>query len=703
MKTTKESFESTSTRHSLPLQNDMSRIKHELQLSSNLSKSKIIPVSKLTHLSNINNLSHWIKKFGSKADKLLKENSQTFTDQNGIKRYLNNWMIVDESANDYLTYKGIQIFYSQTGCIHKRVCCQHLEEKNDEEVEEGPMINEEDSKTQNPLNTSINHTTSLPYDNTNQDIINTSFLNDWHKLWTYFENDKEDEIAIQAPLFRLFVEYFFHRRTAQFMIFLFVYNYIVYTILFIMFPSAFSPFLYVYHYLDTFVQLLTYFIAAILFKGSLVELFWDPIEIEKANKRKSALNDTKPWTYHYSVHWCSSFYQIYAKGMKELKTLTKELQIREKKLNSSQKRNPSYYELLNISLKFLNRHNGIDPKEINFDRPTYRMMLLFVLFVFPIYLFLSLYFSSYYLWVIPKCESDFSSSFCQYYVYFAILSIGSLSAYIMQLIFGSCVLVSLVGLAYGGEIVFRLTDSWRKKFSGLRRVKKDKLCYCIGLTNLELSQFQTIPTNSTSHHDGQNLSLNSQPYSSNSTTQISTIQSESDKLIWEEYDSTLLNNDISDLIKRDAIEHYLFIKNVMKSADHIWSPILSGCFLLSLYIILTYFSYLMIYNGAVTKFSLFRIVFMICVRALFLIVYPIVSISHANSYIYEIKTTFVNSSESDFVILGGRSKWIPFIESCSIAWTYYGIWITWDRLFGLLSTAAAGIIAFIFTIFTQEF
>jgi hypothetical protein len=70
-----------------------------------------------------------------------------------------------------------------------------------------------------------------------------------------------------------------------------------------------------------------------------------------------------------------------------------------------------------------------------------------------------------------------------------------------------------------------------------------------------------------------------------------------------------------------------------------------------------------------------------------------VSMSHANAYLYEIKGMFEKSALDDFLVLGGREHWIALIEACPIVWTYYGIWITYDRLQGLLYTSFVGIVA----------
>ena len=50
------------------------------------------------------------------------------------------------------------------------------------------------------------------------------------------------------------------------------------------------------------------------------------------------------------------------------------------------------------------------------------------------------------------------------------------------------------------------------------------------------------------------------------------------------------------------------------------------------------------------------------------------------------------------VFLGGKEKWQEFVSAVPPAWTLFGIWITYTRITGVLSTAltAAGTVAFTF-------
>lgn len=34
---------------------------------------------------------------------------------------------------------------------------------------------------------------------------------------------------------------------------------------------------------------------------------------------------------------------------------------------------------------------------------------------------------------------------------------------------------------------------------------------------------------------------------------------------------------------------------------------------------------------------------------------------------------------------GGRNKWLEFVNAVPAAWTLFGVWITWSKMFAVLS------------------
>lgn len=624
--------------------------------------------------ANINDLSHWFQKYGANSDILLKNNSQTFIDNNGIKRYLDTWKIYNDAKGDLETYKGVKELYLKTGCIHKRIRCQSIKE-----------ISKAEDKN---LNQNFNSEPNIPAILISE-TIQTHFLNDWQKLWSYFEQDKEDEIAVQAPLFRLFVEFYFHKRTALAMLIACIINATIDILLPILFPGVDSLFIIVYRLFSIAVNYGAYLTCSYLFTGKFgagqtsIPLENVPTKIEIPKRNTSYFN-----------HWGSTFKQIASSNYAECKYLFLELFGIQKNQLLDKKKSLSYYDLMNISLKFLVRHNRINMKQIKFNRLTYRMALVFTFFGFPIYIFFNNYFNLY--TSIPAiCSDGLKNTFCQYISFYLVTSFGGFTYFLQNVIFGGSILVSLIGLAYGCEISYQLTNSWIRKFATLRRIKKDGLCAILPFEKLKLQsdvneKDRKQPQTETDHN------INS--ISFENIIQFNEINS-NENIKWSKIDKTLLNENISDNLTQDAVENYLFIKNYLLEADKIWSPMLIWLFVLMLYVIIGSITYMLLYGQLITDYLKFRILLVSIIRTFVFLFYPITSISHANSYIFELRNAFINSSGYDFSILGGRSKWIKFIDSCPIVWTFYGVWITWDRLSGLTCTSLAGVVAYLITSF----
>ncbi len=154
-------------------------------------------------------------------------------------------------------------------------------------------------------------------------------------------------------------------------------------------------------------------------------------------------------TYMYSVHWFSTFTQIFKHSFSELRSF-----VSCKSDQTDTKKHPKicYYTLLNVSLKFLTRHNGNGVKKIKFDRWSYRLILLVVLFLFPFYI----YFYTYYTDLSACYHYWFAAPICTYELFWQIFTFGQLTLMVLHYFFASSVIISLVGLAYGGEIAYRL-------------------------------------------------------------------------------------------------------------------------------------------------------------------------------------------------------------------------------------------------------
>ncbi|RYG65461.1 hypothetical protein EON64_11865, partial [archaeon] len=388
----------------------------------------------------ITDISDWIRKHGEAALKLMPDANSTFLDPNGLRRYKHNWQVAEHmnDENDF-TDETLRYMVHHTGCRKVVIACEP------------------------PLGST---TPSKP------DTHNAVFLNDWKRLWHYLEEDVEDELAEQAPLLRTFIEFFFHQKTCYLMLALYVYNAIVLITLEVLFPSAWvSNLEFLYDHVLLGMELSVYLALRWLYKG---HIFEPPKSLGKAEDTQrdqdkgSAQN--KAYIAYYSLHWTQSLRDFVSKSVHELHRMLRKspptgLQ------SPARRRQPrlSYYKLLNISLKFLTKYNGIDARRINFDRPSYRAMLLFIAFVLPIYILMYNYFGPYFFYVLPECRNSYGGSFCQFYIWSLVCT--GLTKFCMQYLYASSVVLSLTGLAYGCETTHRLADSWLRKFASLRKVR----------------------------------------------------------------------------------------------------------------------------------------------------------------------------------------------------------------------------------------
>jgi hypothetical protein len=265
------------------------------------------------------------------------------------------------------------------------------------------------------------------------------------------------------------------------------------------------------------------------------------------------------------------------------------------------------------------------------------------------------------------------------------LTLGLLTDFLLVFISGAGILTGLVGLAYGGEIAYQLTTGWVEKFGCLRRVNvtsdhgegEHDFCHILSLT--ESVEYK--------RHQERQQTVNTSEEGSNEQ------EGDGDDDKSDEQENQ--KEEISTFMINDATEHYLFIRQVLLMADRIWSPVITGFIVYAVYIAFQYglYAITILKNPHSTMFI--RVLIFSGTRFFVLVIYPIISIAHANSYIYKLKSIFQASSANDYETIGFRDRWITLLEECPPVWTFYGIWITWDRVFGILSTGAAGLVAYV--------
>jgi hypothetical protein len=265
---------------------------------------------------------------------------------------------------------------------------------------------------------------------------------------------------------------------------------------------------------------------------------------------------------------------------------------------------------------------------------------------------------------------------CLFYTIQFVFSICGLSFALDNVLYGCSILVALVGLAYGGEIAFRLAECWIQKYHALRRIKAK------------------LPARKEPGKGAKALSIN----------QESKLDEINDMKTNKLLQSFLARASIQDtweypgdeskmqkIIRRDAIEHYLFISALLRKAGDMWSPLLMLFIFLVIYICLADVLYLTVAvqltkSAAVTIFIV-RITVYVTIRILVLVVYPILSITFANSYFIKMYDIFRIADDEDYELIGGRDYWLNVFSDSPATWTFFGLAITPERLAALLWTS----------------
>ena len=653
-------------------------------------------------------LSDWIQKYCVRSSRLPTARS-TFVDEKAVRRYTDNWQAVEEDSLGAQNTDDWETFFLTTGCMK----LSHL-------VDIYQTVNEESaSKEESLINPEI---TSSTLSN------ELCYINEWQRLWIFLENDEKDELSEYAPFFCVIIEILFHPRLQKLMGFLLCYNISVTVLVAILFPSLVNLGA-VANIGATIFQTLAYFSMVVVYRGTVGtpeqrEQVKPPADLQmnvqpdrtgsisyRGNNvafsllRKEYFNRIKQEIYillcmpsNPDTSKPANFCCVCRENFRMMKWREYQQQRSAMIREQQQKRKLSYRELLNISLKFLIRVNGINPNHINFDRPFFRCILLFIVLIFPIYLFILNVLLADHTNLTYYCTGKTPSADlgCQQTVVTFFLTFGNLTGYTTQLLFGMSIMLGLSSLAYGAEIAYRLIDSFLVKFRSLRKVTKYDLD--VIFTAVDDQQVKRPFTD--------RPSIDSQV--TISSLHMKEKEKENDAHIKDEPDSSfqskmfqsaevadeqdISNNPLFSWVKRDAIEHYFFICEVFSASDGVWSFALLGIFLIGVIIMSVYIFELGVIKNVSVEVYVQVIIFML-VRFLVLFIYPIVSLCHANAYIYEMTSFFSKASKEDFQLIGGCQDWIDFTTSCPAAWTFLGLWITWDRLFGLLWTFAAGGIA----------
>jgi len=250
-------------------------------------------------------------------------NGETFRDEDGCLRYVDNWLpATDEESNKNDIREK---YFSLTGCY------------------EFPVL--------------VPDKVTTTYHNGQSRIATIRLLADWERLWLYLANDKKDEMAEQIPLLRAAAGFFLHQKILILICSLLVYNQFF---TFFCYGSAiFSNLIILVYYL---VGLALYYSLYRLYVGaSRRETMFDSNSISIGKERKKSIcrafivqhNTTgvrSSFRRMVTVMWSHSVEMFHSESKV---TALKSRFSRNVNHRATVK---SYDQLLNIALKFLSRH-----------------------------------------------------------------------------------------------------------------------------------------------------------------------------------------------------------------------------------------------------------------------------------------------------------------------------------------------------------
>jgi hypothetical protein len=160
--------------------------------------------------------------------------------------------------------------------------------------------------------------------------------------------------------------------------------------------------------------------------------------------------------------------------------------------------------------------------------------------------------------------------------------------------------------------------------------------------------------------------------------------------------------DVVPYVQRDSYEHFLFIREFMSIAGRMWSPTILTYFFFASFLIVSFYFLASLYANYSDFWDWVYYAIWMSIRMYVLVIYPITSLAHANAYVYALQEQFLVAAPEDFAVLGGREEWLSYLERVPAVWTVYGVWITWDRLTGLLWTSVAGFGAIVISIASAD-
>jgi hypothetical protein len=604
----------------------------------------------------VRSFSSWLQRFGRNKGSLL---SKTFIDEHGVRRHIDNWAKFEGFSDGKL--------HALTGCMNVPVSVTTIATngRGDEEH-----------------------------------VVVVYFLTNFRKLWDYFGQDTTDEVSKYAPLFKLYVYLYFHRRTSQLVLAIGLYHVACLVVIDIIYP-VYSPVSRFINFFAVVLQVAVYMAIMVLFRGA---MFPDdtprrssPDETDK--KDHPTLDSSRP------LQTLDCWYYLKAASVRstqEVRALLENTQPQQRSRGNNKQATPStvpFYTAINIALKFISKHGRTTEIKLDLVTRWHNVKLLFVFFIIPIVTIIGIYASptSAYSAYREVCRvAGENSDYCHNFTMLFIWSLAFTLPLLLKIIFISAVLMALIAMGIGAEVARALVDLWISRFGCLRILDAEG--------NEITGGHRTRPDGGRQQDDIESGAAavvsalhapchTSGPGSAPRAAAAAAAPIEADRaesVATEAITSgsnAVSRADALTLVQRDAYESYLFLREYMSTASKVWSfTILNFVFLAAFFTTVFLAEAIVTVNTSANTSALLW-AYYACwtsVRVVLLTVCPITALAHANAYIYALQELFLVAAPEDFAVLGGRDNWLDYLEKVPAVWTVYGIAVSWDRLSGLL-------------------
>jgi hypothetical protein len=558
------------------------------------------------------NFNDWIMRYGAK--KGLKYD--TFTDIHGVLRYLDTWEVVDPLQSDLSNQRRLM----QCGQVVIPMPITHSRRRGKNATEYHQI----------------------------------QFLDNFRSFWAHLDMDRDDAFADFLPLFHHYVRFFSHRRTVQFMLLVTTYDIAVGIALAVLYPEL--PYMIAcFDGAVKVVQITVYCLLVMYFNGHLLKQHAkqsqaQPIKTDavlQSNGSAPVHQDTNTRQHVYLLDWYPTAKVYVLSSLHALHSLLQRghgKQATTSRAELFSKKSTPFYQLINIGIKFLEHYqstsNAATLRKI-FNQTSYLCVLLYIFAVFPFYLVAFIYFSPIGSYKIHTkiCSLAGPGPICSYFQWEFVLTLAYSTRVVTKYFFGSSIMLSLLGLAYAADIAVLMVRAWIARYSSFR--KMDIFLQADEVPSEETAQqIDRLPAMS----EGDQAVYNAikRTYSEDKRT-AEALPVDGDDTLPAATGAAVYQS----LLKRDAYEHYLFMRTFIATACASWSPIVVGflalVFFWSLYY-LTYASVVGASNSVNAKLAVANVMTFLLVRLAVLVVMPIIFIANVNEYIFQLNELFKASS-----------------------------------------------------------